>query len=245
MSITKINKLDDLLRITFLEWHEEYVANTERSIVKHHEHIWANAVKVKPSELPSDWSHDPDDAYRFTDDIDQNINDWILPRETIQTLYIDHFSTITRGSSLVILIASFEKRLNDLCNSIKCHDQDEIKLSLSDIKGKSYADRVAKYLEKVVGINAGKSTNDERWQNINHLFHIRHKIAHTGDSYNLNKAEQDWIKQHGYKDIEFHGIKGGFLHFSLECINKYEQLLLDGIADKYYRPADEDLDPLD
>lgn len=239
MSDTKVYELEDLLRITFLEWHAEYVANTERVIESHHEHVWTKTVKVEPSELPPDWDDDPDDAYRLIDDID----DWIMPRETIQSLYIDNFSTITRGSSLVILIASFEKRLSDICHSIKHHNQDVIKLSLSDIKGKNSVDRVAKYLEKVVGIDAGKSTSDERWQNINHLFQIRHSVAHTGDSYNLNQPQRDWMKQQGYRDIDYHGIEEGFLHFALECINNYEQLLSVGIADKYLRPADEDLDP--
>ena len=199
----------------------------------HQEHIWGKTLKVKPSDVPKDRDHDTDDAYCFREDG----LDFIMTEETIKTLHIDYFSNINRGSALIILIAIFEKHLKDICDSVQHHDKENVMIKLSDIKGKSSVECVAKYLEKVIGIDAGKSNSDERWQNINHLFQIRHKIAHTGMAADLKAAETDWLTKHGH-----YGLEGGFLLFTLSCIGKYEQLIVAGLTDKYLKPADGDLD---
>lgn len=236
MEKVKPRSLEEVMSLSFYFRHDEYIENVERSIAHHHEYIWSRAVQFDPSASQKTFitnNYDPNDAYYLSDDAL-----CILNQETIQTLYIDYFSNINRDSALIILIASFERHLKDICIALEAHDPNEIKLSLSDIKGDSSVIRAAKYLEKVIGINAGRSSQQDCWKNVHNLFQIRHKIAHTGGSLNLDQPQVDWLKKNGYDAIQ-----EGFLIFTLKCINEYEQLLSDGIGEKYFKPADEDLDP--
>ena len=150
----------------------------------------------------------------------------------LRGIFCEYFPNLQRRSALLTICGYFEHELDKLC--MQYQSEKSFKVALTDIIGKGI-DRSTTYLEKVVGIDVHKTS--EEWNHIKMIQKIRNVIVHQdGKLHNPQgksiKAVIDYIRQVEYledKDDEV-AVKKGFLKHVVDNYKQYFKLLNQSIS---------------
>jgi acyl carrier protein phosphodiesterase len=149
----------------------------------------------------------------------------------LATIFKEHFPSLQRRSAFLTVWGYFEHELDKLCSLYR--SEKGLGLALSDLKG-SGIDRSTSYLQKVVGLNVQKTS--EEWDRIKKLRRVRNVIVHQGGRLRDSEGKplEDVI---GYiSEMEFlRGndeiiIEEGFLSSVVQTCWNYFRLIGEAIA---------------
>jgi len=148
----------------------------------------------------------------------------------LETIFTEYFPNLQRRSALLTLHSFFEHELGKLCALFKSGKG--YALDVSDLKSKGI-DRSTLYLERVVGLNVCKGSQD--WAAIKKIQLVRNLIAHRD-----GKVQEDhdaailkFIDDCKWLDRKDDGelvIEKGFLAYVVNTYGKYFKLLSESIA---------------
>lgn len=93
----------------------------------------------------------------------------------LDNIFKEYFPSLLRSSGIVTLYTFLEDQLNRLCSIYEIHL--ELGVRCKDLRGSGII-RSVSYLEKIIGINVNKNT--QQWSEITRIQILRNIIVHTG-----------------------------------------------------------------
>ncbi|HEV2622588.1 MAG TPA: hypothetical protein VGU65_10940 [Frateuria sp.] len=106
----------------------------------------------------------------------------------LDELFLKHYPSMRRSSTLLIIVASLEDEVNLLCHNAKRHRKYEI--SFQDLTGNGLH-RAVDYLTKVCGLQGIKQADS--WSELMRICQLRNKIAHAGGKIKKGDAILSYI----------------------------------------------------
>jgi hypothetical protein len=226
-----------LLKQSVLNWYHSHVAYSLELIVTFVEGIEKQAEesilkyeKGKQSVVVEDEVGEHEEEYPRRVETYQGLDSetWALA-----TIFGEYFPSLQRRSALLTVCGYFENELNKLCSLYQ--SEKAIGLALSDLKGNGI-NRSTNYLEKVVGLNTQKSSQE--WKRIKAIQKIRNLIAHQ-DARLAETPDKDLLSViHGMPDMVSLTdrneivIEAGFLSHVVDTYQNYFRMLNESIKTK-------------
>jgi len=156
-----------------LELIESFVSGIEKQAIE--------SIKNYEQNKETIILHEPDDgSFIYTIDVHQGLTDqtWDL-----NIIFNEYFPSLQRSSALLTVCGYFEHELNKLC--ILYQKEYSYQLSPADLNGKGI-DRSINYLEKVVGLDSQKSSDE--WSQIKSIQKIRNLLVHQSGKLHNQKG---------------------------------------------------------
>jgi hypothetical protein len=147
---------------------------------------------------------------------------WDLP-----TIFREYFPSLQRRSALLTVCSYFEHELDKLCRLYQ--SEKDFRLALSDLGDKGI-DRSTKYLEKVVGLNVHRASQE--WQEIKKIKNIRNDIVHRAGKLRGDPAVIKWVNKLESLSLDDEGeivVGKGFLSHVIHTYATYFKLIGDSI----------------
>lgn len=166
----------------------------------------------------------------FSTRIHQGLDDetWDL-----DTIFETHFPNLQRRSALITVFSFLENELDELCRL--CQEEQSLKIAIKDISGKGI-ERATTYLDKIVGINTGRSA--PIWRELTSIQKVRNIIVHQNGKLGSIQGERNAeIDRFIGENPNLSGrdevlILEGFLQQTLDKIDQYFKLLSKSIEER-------------
>jgi hypothetical protein len=146
-------------------------------------------------------------------------------------IFTEYFPSLQRRSALLTVWGYFEHELDKLCALYEA--EKGFRLDLSDLNGRGI-DRSTAYLEKVVGLNVHKTSQE--WNRIKKIQKVRNIVAHQDGRLADRSGVPEQAVLSYIDEMESLGrngevtIKEGFLASVVDTFKSYFKLIGDSIA---------------
>jgi len=169
------------------------------------------------------------EEYAYLRTVHQGLDDTSY---NLELIFHEYFPSLQRSSALITLCSYFEHELDKLC--LLYQSEKAFRLGLSDLKGKAI-DRSAAYLEKVVGLNVCRTSQE--WIEIKNIQMVRNALVHNGRRVRAEDERAfvqfaNKVNSLSRDDAAEIVVGSGFLSYVVQTYGRYFKLLHDSILEK-------------